>query len=354
MRVEGINTTFTSELNSFDAEKDENRNGIPDFYEASLSYNIQITGNINLTLQGYGSALARIDANIYRTPPNYSLTVSETVTIQNSTIQNLPVGYSDNISLTISPIYSKGTLNYNPTDYTYSCEMNHYGTYGNAFTTGSYSINNSAIKFSELPFPSIGDRSLQDLLPALGKNELYSEGTFTHIGSGVFHGMITVEGIPYFVKITDTHDFDKNGIPNILENKSNLKSFSSQITETRFGTGWKSLDWFGYYWIDDDWHYNSSSNLNTTSGLSNDSFRCWMYHSFFGWVYVSSGGYQVSNLGNGFSAWIYFPDQGWRYTDGLIFPNLYDNKSSKWLYFDARGSTPRLLKFQNSKWDVME
>ena len=354
MRVEGINTTFTSELNSFDAEKDENRNGIPDFYEASLSYNIQITGNINLTLQGYGSALARIDANIYRTPPNYSLTVSETVTIQNSTIQNLPVGYSDNISLTISPIYSKGTLNYNPTNNTYSCEMSHYGTYGDAFTTGSYSINNSAFKFSELPFPSIGDRSLQDLLPALGKNELYSEGTFTHIGSGVFHGMITVEGIPYFVKITDTHDFDKNGIPNILENKSNLKSFSSQITETRFGTGWKSLDWFGYYWIDDDWQYNSSSNLNTTSGLSNDSFRCWMYHSFFGWVYVSSGGYQVSNLGNGFSAWIYFPDQGWRYTDGLIFPNLYDNKSSKWLYFDARGSTPRLLKFQNSKWDVME
>ena len=347
MKIEDRYTTFSVNLDSFATNDDSNNNGIHDYYEQNISYGIKSSGTASFSIEGHGSLTASISAEIHRDPNQFLFYFDETVTIQSSSIAELPAGHKEHYSYPINPIHASGTISFDPSAGTYFCDLSYHGTSGSSSTSGSYSVGSgSSLSFSSLPFPSMGDSSFSGILPALGQKDLYGACTLPYKGSGNFHGMVTIEGIPYFVSITDSNDMDGDGRPNILDPKKTVKSFSEA---TSLGVGWRYSDWFGYHWINPNWQTTDSRALNYAGGLPNDSFYCWVYHSVFGWIYVTSGQYQVSGLGNGFSAWIYFPDHGWRYTDGLLFPFLYEHKKSSWLYFDSSRSNA-LYDYSLGEW----
>ena len=348
MRVQGVYTTFNGEFNSFTTSQDTNRNGIPDYYEKNLYYGMKMSGTASYSMQGYGDFSANLSANVYRNTGQYRFILDETVTIQSSNIDGLYPGETEFVSLSITPIHATGTITYDPQNSTYSCNVYYQGTSGASSTRGSYSVGSSGstISFSSLPFPSMGNSAFSNLLPALGQKDLYGLATLPYKGSGNFHGMVNIQGVPYFVSITDPNDIDGNGRPNILDGEKKIKSFSEASS---LGGGWRYSDWLGYYWINPNWQTTDSSALNHVGDLANDSFYCWIYHSVFGWIYVTSSQYQVSGLGNGFSAWIYFPGHGWRYTDGMLFPFLYEHTKSSWLYFDP-STANALYDYSLGKW----
>jgi hypothetical protein len=352
MRTQGVYTTFNGEFNSFTTDQDNNGNGIADYYEKNMYYEIKMSGTASYSMQGYGDFSANLSADVYKNTGQFRFNLDETVTIQSSNIDGLNPGYTESLSLSITPIHATGTITYDPKNSTYYCNVNYQGTSGSSSTSGSYSVGSSksSISFSSLPFPSMGNSAFSNLLPAFEKKDLYGLTTLPYKGSGTFHGMIEVEGIPYFVSITDPNDMDGNGLPNFLDGEMKMKSFS-QVSDV--GNGWLKSDWLGYYWINPSWQTSSSDLPNYVAGHANDTFHSWVFHSVFGWIYISSGKYKVFGIGNGFSAWIYFQDKGWRYTDGLLFPFLYNSKTSSWLYYNS-SSSKALYDYSSSEWKSID
>ncbi|MDY6974148.1 MAG: hypothetical protein SV775_17815 [Thermodesulfobacteriota bacterium] len=64
---------------------------------------------------------------------------------------------------------------------------------------------------------------------------------------------------------------------------------------TDFGDGWKYLEWFGSFWVDD-----ASS---------------WIYHTQHGWV--SAYGDSTSSI------WLYTSEIGWFWTSDSVYPWIY-------------------------------
>ncbi len=73
------------------------------------------------------------------------------------------------------------------------------------------------------------------------------------------------------------------------------------------GSGWKHLDWLGYY-------------------LVTDSSNPWVYHSVLGWVYLH--GHSAE------SVWMYTQKTGWIWTLPAVFPQGYHAKKGSWLFFE--------------------
>jgi hypothetical protein len=71
------------------------------------------------------------------------------------------------------------------------------------------------------------------------------------------------------------------------------------------GGGWRNSDWFGAFLTYPDLD--------------------WIYHSSLGWIYV------VKDQGTGL--WIWHSQHGWLWTQNGVWPYLYSNRASNWLYF---------------------
>ena len=68
--------------------------------------------------------------------------------------------------------------------------------------------------------------------------------------------------------------------------------------------GWKKSNWFGTF-------YQGGNN--------------WIHHTRHGWLFAAGG--------DASSAWLWSPQQEWLWTGPGIYPHLYRNKDSAWLYF---------------------
>jgi len=257
MNVQGVYTTFNGEFNSFTTSQDNNGNGIPDYYEKNLYYGMKMSGQASYTMQGYGVFSANLSADVYRNIGQYRFILDETVTIQSSTIAGLYPGQTEFVSLSITPIHATGTINYDPSNKTYSSQVYYYGTTGSSSTNGSYSVGSgSSIRFSSLPFPSMGNSAFSSLLPALAKKNLTGGATLSYKGSGNFHEMVTIEGIPYFVTITDLNDADSDSIPDLGESEVKVKTIVNLD-----GWGYQSWPWV-FSNGDQDWLYYSIIGSN--------------------------------------------------------------------------------------------
>lgn len=89
----------------------------------------------------------------------------------------------------------------------------------------------------------------------------------------------------------------------------------SQARKTDTGD-WLQSDWFGYF-----------LPLPTK----------WNFHPSHGWVYSSGG--------NGESFWAWQPNLGWWWSDLSVYPFLYSNDRTSWLYFDVSKSSPEHAVF---------
>ncbi|MDG1326745.1 MAG: cadherin repeat domain-containing protein, partial [Opitutales bacterium] len=98
------------------------------------------------------------------------------------------------------------------------------------------------------------------------------------------------------------------------ESKGSIKKFKTpEIIDpsawwkdtTDVGGGWRNSDWFGTFLI-----YPS---LN------------WIFHSKLGWVYTVNDGSK--------GIWVWHSQHGWLWTQKGVWPFLYSNNSSNWIYF---------------------
>ena len=82
--------------------------------------------------------------------------------------------------------------------------------------------------------------------------------------------------------------------------------------------GWKESNWFGTF-------YHGENN--------------WIHHTQHGWLYAAGG--------DASSAWLWSPQQKWLWTGPGIYPHLYRNKDSAWLYFIIP-ALPRKIYYNHS------
>ena len=83
---------------------------------------------------------------------------------------------------------------------------------------------------------------------------------------------------------------------------SNKADFSNGGLDS--GNGWKSLDWFGYY-------YPSSSG--------------WLYHLNHGWMYPVATSFD--------SVWFYSPTHDWLWTTQTAYPWTWFHTGQSWKYY---------------------
>ena len=74
---------------------------------------------------------------------------------------------------------------------------------------------------------------------------------------------------------------------------------------TNVGSGWRNSDWFGAFLI-----YPPLD---------------WIFHSKLGWVYTVSDGSE--------GIWLWHSQHGWLWTQKGVWPFLYSNNSTNWIYF---------------------
>ncbi|MFL2928838.1 MAG: Ig-like domain-containing protein [Opitutales bacterium] len=89
--------------------------------------------------------------------------------------------------------------------------------------------------------------------------------------------------------------------------------------------GWKQAGWFGYYFA--------------------QSYP-WVYHGSLGWVYVSES--------NTTGTWLYRDSLGWLWTNPSLFPYIFRNTASGWLYLDTSHGPLRYYDYSVPGWLVVE
>ena len=78
------------------------------------------------------------------------------------------------------------------------------------------------------------------------------------------------------------------------------------------GSGWRTFSWFGNY-------------CETSAG--------WIYHEDHGWLYRT--GETTASI------WFYDSELGWLWTNADIYPYVYRNDDTDWLYYEIESRNPR-------------
>lgn len=138
----------------------------------------------------------------------------------------------------------------------------------------------------------------------------------------------------YHIQISD-HDYDMDGIPNILDDSLNeLKSFESTKS---LGFDWYNSEIFNTFF---------APQINQTT-LKSNSFSLWIYHEYLGWVYLQSWPLRI-DAKDGFDCWFYV-NKNWLYSSSLCFPYFYKDSSRSWLYLDSENKNP-FYDFDSETW----
>jgi hypothetical protein len=254
MYVEGIYTTSSSEFNRWPVNDDSDANGIPDYFDLAKSYSASLTGSATYNLSGHGSYSANLSASVHRPVNQFYFNMHETMTIQSSTVAGVNPGQTLNISLgDLTLIHAKGTLNYDPDTETYSYSLNYFGTTGSANGSGTITgENENRVTFSMMSFPSMGYTALSSSQPALAQKTLTGALALDRVDSNTYQTQVTVQGIKYFIELTDDNDADNDGIPDLTDSSSQATDSSSQVSFE----GWNYHAWpWTYSDADKDWIY---------------------------------------------------------------------------------------------------
>ena len=99
-------------------------------------------------------------------------------------------------------------------------------------------------------------------------------------------------------------------------NTPNALSLSTDLAQA----GWKNSQWFGIYY---------------------DAENQWIHHVDHGWLFTSS---MAAN-----SIWLWSPQEEWLWTGPGVYPHLFRNKDSTWLYFVLKSATGSVYYNQTSK-----
>ncbi len=98
-----------------------------------------------------------------------------------------------------------------------------------------------------------------------------------------------------------------------------------QLVGNDLGNGWKWRSWFGYFST-----YSSP----------------WIYHCEHGWVYCV--GPSTANL------WLWSNRLGWSWTSDSVYPFLWSDTSSAWLYYyegSGTGLAGWFYNFSTQQWE---
>jgi len=281
MSIDGVYTTFTGQFTSPYSAKDNNSNGIYDFFEVGESFSIDLSGSASYSLQGYGSFSANLYANVQRIYGQHSFNLSETVTVQSSNIDGVYVGQTEYVSETLNAVHALGTITYDENAGTYTYYLGYHGTSGSASGSGTYSVNSdSSITLSEMSFPSIGDSSFASSFPALSKKTLSSSLTVPFVRGNKFHVMTQIENAPFYLVIEDDNDANSDGKPDLL--KTTLQEVQSLNL-----SGWNYHIW--------PWVYNSSDDNWLYYHRSGDDWLVWRNKTSTWLKFDASNGLWVSN-----------------------------------------------------------
>ena len=281
MSIDGVYTTFTGQFTSPYSAKDNNSNGIYDFFEVGESFSIDLTGSASYSLQGYGSFSANLYANVQRIYGQHSFNLSETVTVQSSNIDGVYVGQTEYVSETLNAVHALGTITYDENAGTYTYYLGYHGTSGSASGSGTYSVNSdSSITLSEMSFPSIGDSSFASSFPALSKKTLSSSLTVPFVSGNKFHVMTQIENAPFYLVIEDDNDANSDGKPDLLRT-------TSQEVQSLNLSGWNYHIW--------PWVYNSSDDNWLYYHRSGDDWLVWRNKTSTWLKFDASNGLWVSN-----------------------------------------------------------
>lgn len=250
MSIDGVYTTFTGQFTSPYSTKDNNSNGIYDFFEVGESFSMDLTGSASYSLQGYGSFSANLYANVQRIYGQHSFNLSETVTVQSSNIDGIYVGQTEYVSEKLNAVHAMGTITYDENAGTYNYYLGYHGTSGSTSGSGTYSVNSdSSITLSEMSFPSIGDSSFASSFPALSKKTLTSSLTVPFVSGNKFHVMTQIENAPFYLVIEDDNDANSDGKPDLL------RTTSQELRSVNL-SGWNYHIWpWVYNSADDNWLY---------------------------------------------------------------------------------------------------
>ena len=250
MSIDGVYTTFTGQFTSPYSAKDNNSNGIYDFFEVGESFSMDLTGSASYSLQGYGSFSANLYANVQKIYGQHSFNLSETVTVQSSNIDGIYEGQTEYVSETLNAVHALGTITYDENAGTYTYYLGYHGTSGSASGSGTYSVNSdSSITLSEMSFPSIGDSSFASSFPALSKKTLSSSLTVPFVSGNKFHVMTQIENAPFYLVIEDDNDANSDGKPDLL------RTTSQELRSVNL-SGWNYHIWpWVYNSADDNWLY---------------------------------------------------------------------------------------------------
>jgi hypothetical protein len=281
MSIDGVYTTFTGQFTSPYSTKDNNSNGIYDFFEVGESFSMDLTGSASYSLQGYGSFSANLYANVQRIYGQHSFNLSETVTVQSSNIDGVYVGQTEYVSETLNAVHALGTITYDENAGTYTYYLGYHGTSGSASGSGTYSVNtDSSITLSEMSFPSIGDSTFASSFPALSKKTLSSSLTVPFVSGNKFHVMTQIENAPFYLVIEDDNDANSDGKPDLLRT-------TSQEVQSLNLSGWNYHIW--------PWVYNSSDDNWLYYHRSGDDWLVWRNKTSTWLKFDASNGLWVSN-----------------------------------------------------------
>ena len=281
MSIDGVYTTFTGQFTSPYSAKDNNSNGIYDFFEVEESFSMDLTGSASYSLQGYGSFSANLYANVQRIYGQHSFNLSETVTVQSSNIDGIYEGQTEYVSETLNAVHALGTITYDENAGTYTYYLGYHGTSGSASGSGTYSVNSdSSITLSEMSFPSIGDSTFASSFPALSKKTLSSSLTVPFVSENKFHVMTQIENAPFYLVIEDDNDANSDGKPDLLRT-------TSQEVQSLNLSGWNYHIW--------PWVYNSSDDNWLYYHRSGDDWLVWRNKTSTWLKFDASNGLWVSN-----------------------------------------------------------
>ena len=250
MSVSGVYTTFTGQFTSPYSSKDNNGNGIYDFFEVEESFSMDLTGSVSYVMQGFGKISANIYANVQRVYGQHAFNLEETLTTQNSSVSGVYSGDTNSISEKFYAVHALGSITYDENAGTYSYYLGYHGTTGSASGSGTFSVNSdSSISLSDMSFPSIEDSTFTYSFPALAKKTLNSSVTVPFYAGNKFHVMTQIENAPFYLVIED--DNDENG-----DSKPDLLTIKSQDVQELNLTGWNYHVWpWVYNSTDDNWLY---------------------------------------------------------------------------------------------------
>jgi hypothetical protein len=89
-------------------------------------------------------------------------------------------------------------------------------------------------------------------------------------------------------------------------------------TSADHGLGWRSFEWFGYYFV-------AATEWLRWTGYDPNAIKGWIYHADYGWLYRAS-----PNIDD---VWLWHPNLGWLWSNQSVFPYLYRADAGDWIYF---------------------